>query len=46
MYNYPIYSPAFLKDTPYTILICTMLYQEPIQTQIQEMGIKNTIILL
>lgn len=46
MYNYPIHSPDILKNKPYIILICAMLYQKQIQIQIQEMGIKNTIILL
>ena len=46
MYNYPIHSPAYLKNQPYTVLICAMLYQEQIQNQIKEMALKNTIIIL
>lgn len=46
MYGYNIYSPEFLKDKKYTILICSMLNSEEIRLQLEKMDTENNYIIL
>ena len=46
MYDYTIYPPEYLKDTSYTVLICSMLYGEKIREQLEGMHTKNTIVVI
>lgn len=46
MYDYTIFPPECLKDTSYTVLICSMLYGEKIREQLEEMHTKNTIVVM
>lgn len=46
MYDYTIYAPEYLRDTSYTVLICSIWYGEQIREQLEEMHTKNTIMIL
>lgn len=46
MYEMPVYSPEYLRNKKYTVLICSMLYGEQIQKQLEAMHTENEIIVL
>ena len=46
MFEYKIYSPEFLMDKNYTVLICSMLNSEDIKTQLENMHTENEIVIL
>lgn len=46
IYGYMIYSPEYLKDKKYTVLICSMLNGEQIKQQIDQMCTENEVIVL
>ncbi len=46
MYGYQIYTPEWLLDKNYTVVICSMLYSEQIKKQLQDMDTENEIVVL
>ena len=46
MYGYTIYSPDYLLDKNYTVVICSMLYSSQIKKQLDAMNTKNDIVIL
>lgn len=46
MYGYKIYSPEFLQDKRYTVLICSMLNSSDIKEQLEAMRTENDIVIL